>query len=142
MLSEDFKALGPSITNENEGKRLDTYLGLSYPFYSRSDWQKRIREGKVLISGRKVRASYNLRVNDGVFFYHPQEEEPEVSRDIRILYEDKDVLAANKPSPLPMHENGRYRKNTFTELIKEVADPSYSAVHRLDRETSGVVLLR
>lgn len=49
-------------------------------------------------------------------------------------------MAVYKPAPLPMHENGAYRKNTFAELLKEEIGPEWAAVHRLDRETSGLVL--
>jgi 23S rRNA pseudouridine1911/1915/1917 synthase len=49
-------------------------------------------------------------------------------------------MAVFKPAPLPMHENGSYRKNTFAELLKEEVGPEWAAVHRLDRETSGIVL--
>ena len=49
-------------------------------------------------------------------------------------------MAVYKPSNLPMHEGGKYRKKTFCELVRREIGESWSAVHRLDRDTSGLVL--
>lgn len=49
-------------------------------------------------------------------------------------------MAVFKPGNLPMHENGAYRKNTFATLLGNLCGKDWSAVHRLDRETSGIVL--
>ena len=49
-------------------------------------------------------------------------------------------MAVYKPGNLPMHESGAYRKNTFAHLLTELEGSDWSAVHRLDRETSGIVL--
>lgn len=122
------------------GKRIDAYLSQSFPFLTRSGWQKRMDQGEVLVNRHEVKASYRLRVGDIVQFYHPPEAEPEVDRGIRILWEEGEVMAVYKPGNLPMHENGAYRNNTFAKLLDSVRGPDWSAVHRLDRETSGIVL--
>ena len=79
-------------------------------------------------------------MGDEVTPYHPICLEPEVDRNIYPLWKKGDVMAVYKPGNLPMHESGPYRKNTFAHIVKEELGEKWAAVHRLDRETSGIVL--
>ena len=134
------RPLGPPQGSDAPRVRLDAYLAAEYPFYSRAAWQSKIRCGHLLISGRQVRPGYRLRVGDRLEMYSPRQKEPEVSKDLYPLWKQGEIMAVYKPSNLPMHENGPYRKNTFAHLVKEIIGPDWAAVHRLDRETSGIVL--
>lgn len=135
-----FRSLGGPTLDLHEGQRVDFFLAKNYPFLTRAGWQKRMDLGEVLINRREVRASYRMRRGDLVHFFHPEEVEPEVERDIRVLWQEGSVMAIFKPGNLPMHENGAYRKNTFAKLVHDHVGKEWSAVHRLDRETSGIVL--
>ena len=141
---EQFKAvyrvLGGPVLDYHAGERTDLYLAKQFPFLTRAGWQKRLDCGELLINQRPVRASYKLKTGDLVHFYHPQEVEPDVDRDVRILWQEGAVMAVYKPGNLPMHENGAYRTNTFARLLTDLVGKEWSAVHRLDRETSGIVL--
>ncbi|MBK6812196.1 MAG: RluA family pseudouridine synthase, partial [Sandaracinaceae bacterium] len=67
--------------------------------------------------------------------------EPSTPQDFVVLFEDEHVLALDKPAGLPMHPTATYHKHTLTWLLKErygVDAPQFA--HRLDRETSGVVI--
>lgn len=97
-------------------------------------------DGQVLINHRPAKANYKLKMSDVLHFYHPEVDEPEVDTRIRVLWESGAVMAVFKPGNLPMHENGAYRKNTFAHVLSSTLGPDWSAVHRLDRETSGIVL--
>lgn len=135
-----YRGLGGKITGDLAGERVDAYLAREFPFLSRSGWQKRIEDGSLRVNGSVLKVSGRLKAGDKITMWAPVETEPEVSRDVRVLWESRGVLAAFKPGNLPMHENGPYRKNTFSEFILQVAGPEWAAVHRLDRETSGIVL--
>jgi RluA family pseudouridine synthase len=93
-----------------------------------------------LINGKAVRATYRLKSGDEVCYFLPQESEPQVNRKIAVLWRDAGIMAVEKPSNLPMHEGGRYRLNTFYELLRSEVGEQWAAVHRLDRETSGIVI--
>ena len=68
--------------------------------------------------------------------------EPDVSADIRILHEDDEFIVINKPAPLPMHASGRFNRNTLRHIINQVWFPQRPhIVHRLDANTSGVLVL-
>ncbi|MEZ4743055.1 MAG: RluA family pseudouridine synthase [Bdellovibrionota bacterium] len=139
-LPSDFRALGKEIEHKDCGRRLDEFLAEQFPFLTRSSWKKRIKNDEVLINRKAVRAAYRLRVDDSICYFHPQVSEPEVDRKIEVLWEQDGIIAVYKPSNLPMHEGGRYFKNTFSEVIREKLGHEWAAVHRLDRETSGIVL--
>lgn len=135
-----FRSLGSAVPDDKAGLRTDVYLADNFRFLSRAGWQKRLRKGEVLVDGKAVDSSHKLRPGQNVQFYHPPSVEPEVNRDIYPIWRKGAVMAVFKPAPLPMHENGAYRKNTFAELLKTEIGPEWAAVHRLDRETSGIVL--
>lgn len=140
MQSGEFRPLGPPVKEDHAGQRADGYLSTQFPFYSRATWQKRMRAGLVTVDGTAIKASYRLGEGQVIKIYHPQVAEPEVDRDIYPIWKQGAVMAVYKPGNLPMHENGPYRKNTFAHLVKEEIGSSWAAVHRLDRETSGIVL--
>jgi RluA family pseudouridine synthase len=137
---ETWRSLGAPISDAFVGQRVDLYLSRQFPFRSRSAWQKCMDLGEVLINRHQIKSSYTLKVQDLVHFYHPEAVEPDVDRDIRVLWREGHVMAVYKPGNLPMHESGAYRKNTFAHLVAALVGPEWSAVHRLDRETSGIVL--
>jgi len=137
---KDYRALGKAIELTDNGRRIDEFLSANFPFLSRSSWKKKIKDSEILINLNKVRASYRLKPTDHVCYYQPRSEEPEVDKDIEVIWENEGVIAVYKPSNLPMHEGGKYFKNTFAEVIKEKVGLEWAAVHRLDRETSGIVL--
>lgn len=137
---ESWRRLGGPVPERYAGVRVDVYLAKEFPFLTRSAWQKRFDTGEVLINLASAKANYRLKANDRVSFYHPETVEPEVDRGLRILWQQGAVMAVYKPGNLPMHENGAYRKNTFAHIVAAEFGEEWSAVHRLDRETSGIVL--
>lgn len=137
---ETWRSLGSPISEAFAGLRVDQYLSRQFPFRSRNAWQKCMDLGEVLINRNKIKSSYTLKEQDQVHFYHPEAVEPDVDRNIRVLWREGNIMAVYKPGNLPMHESGAYRKNTFAHLLTELEGSDWSAVHRLDRETSGIVL--
>lgn len=139
-LPSEFRRLGKPIDNGYAGRRIDFYLGKEFLFRSRTNWQGVIDAGKVLVNGRSVKPSYMLSTGDEVCYFRPVSSEPEVNKNISVIWEKDGLIAIHKPSNLPMHEGGAYRKNTFCEVLKDAFGPEWAPTHRLDRETSGIVL--
>jgi 23S rRNA pseudouridine1911/1915/1917 synthase len=138
--NDTWRGLGAPIGQPFAGWRVDVYLSRHYPFLTRNGWQKRMDEGQVLINRRPVKSNYKLKLMDVLHFYHPEMEEPEADTNIKVLWKSGAVMAVFKPGNLPMHENGAYRKHTFAHVLSSLEGDEWSAVHRLDRETSGIVL--
>ena len=88
-----------------------------------------------------VPADHIVRGGDRYLHLHPASSEPDVNADIRILHEDEAIIIVHKPAPLPMHPCGRFNRNTLTSILGEVYAPyNPRPVHRLDANTSGIVL--
>lgn len=137
---EEFRGIGPPLGPEADGQRTDLFLSRAFPFNSRNEWNALCRRGELLVNGRPVRASHRLRSGDKLSYLHPQSAEPEVDTAIAFLKEEDGILAVYKPANLPMHENGLFRRNTLQALVHAQIGAEWFPVHRLDRETSGVVL--
>lgn len=131
------------VTGEESGLRLDRILQTRYENYNRTLWQQRIKEGKVLIDGREIKPSQKVRTGQSVEFTFFKKPEPEIDREFSTVYEDESLLVINKPPNLPVHPAGIYHKNTLLTLLKERYGEDFISyfVHRLDRETSGLLLL-
>ena len=136
----DFRSLGKPVDGDDVGSRIDAFLAKNYPFLGRSAWQSRLRQGQLRVQDVAVHPAYKLKKGDAVTHFNPEESEPHVDSNIFAFWEGDGVMAVYKPSNLPMHEGGKYRKKTFCELVRREIGESWSAVHRLDRDTSGLVL--
>jgi UPF0176 protein len=72
----------------------------------------------------------------------PQSVEPAVNPAVEFLYEDEAIIVLHKPAPLPMHAGGRFARNTLDHFLRDVFAPlKPRAAHRLDANTSGVVVV-
>ena len=122
------------------GWRLDHYLCQKIRRLSRARVQKIIRTH--LLSDRPLKPS--TLVYPGLTFRLRRREEPEpkTPTELPVLFEDDWLLVLNKPAGLPIHPTARYHKGTLVTLLKERFGTDYKAdpVHRLDRETSGVIV--
>jgi RluA family pseudouridine synthase len=133
---------GRTIIEPHEGgARLDRYLARRFTYRSRTGWVAKIREGKLRVGGRKVRPSYILRAGDLIEYRAPPLPEPAVDTNCPILYEDDALLAVNKSGNIPVHPSGRYFLHTVLHVLgRERSAGWLRVVHRLDRETSGVLV--
>ena len=135
-----------------DGRRLDSYLGKRFTDYSRSFLQKLIKDGHVLIDGKPAKASSKIREGQQVHMNLPELEplylQPEAMQ-LDILYEDKYLAVLNKKSGLVMHPCRGHMGGTLANALlahfaslsdcNDVYRPGI--VHRLDRDTSGVLLI-
>ncbi len=137
----NYRGIGGPVSAEDEGLRLDRYLAHRFPFHSRAEWKIRCEQGEVWLNKqRPVSSDYRVCPGDLLHSLNPLEREPSVDTGIRLIAEFDGILAVHKPAHLPMHESGLYRRNTFQHLLHESFAKDCFAVHRLDRETSGIVL--
>lgn len=129
------------VPREFAGLRLDRFIQNRIPRLSRTRANEIVKACAYRQDGTRRRASERVRAGEVVLLVRPPMNEPEAPLDFGVLYEDEHVLVVDKPAGLPMHPTATYHKHTLTWLLKERygADPPQFA-HRLDRETSGVVI--
>jgi 23S rRNA pseudouridine1911/1915/1917 synthase len=135
---------------EQVGRRIDQVLADAFPELSRTEIQQQIRSGRVLVSGESMsRPSYRVRGGDCIQWDIP--DKPILTPypiPLSILYEDSDLVVIDKPSGLVVHPGAGTSETTLVEgLLVDRAlpvsdDPARPGiVHRLDKETSGVIIV-
>ena len=141
-----------NVDTQEAGRRLDHVLHQRLPEFSRSRIQDWIKSGRVLVNGLAVRASYLVRGVDAIQVEPaeppPLEAAPEAIP-LVVLYEDRDVVAIDKPAGMVIHAGAGIHSGTlvnallhrFGELSSAGGPVRPGIVHRLDRFTSGVVLV-
>lgn len=134
------------------GRRLDKYIHTRYSNFSRTKIQQLIKEGAIRVNGRKTKASYEMNGGDLVEMTVPAPEPSElVAEDIplEIIYEDDHLLAINKDAGIICHPARQYQSGTIanavmfhSQQLSSGTDPwRPGIVHRLDKNTTGVMLI-
>lgn len=128
-----------------DGFRIDRFLSRRLASYSRSRIQKILQEARVLKQGKPARASTKVRTGERVEIAYPRKREDPVPEGLQlpILFEDDHLLVIDKPSGLLSHPTDKTVLHTVTGLLKARRPdiPAAYLLHRLDRETSGVLAL-
>jgi 23S rRNA pseudouridine1911/1915/1917 synthase len=144
MISEE-TTLSSRIAADNAGRSLIDFLCSRFKYHNRAQWHDIIIEGKVTINGMSALPNHLLKKYD-VVSYSVILREPPVDSDIRLIHEEESFLVAYKPGNLPSHADGNFIKNTFIYILRQrMADRGFQGpvklVHRLDRETSGLMVI-
>ncbi len=131
------------ISKSGDGRRVDVYLTARFPIFSRSAYARWLKEGLVMRDGRPLKPSSILRLGDVIHIYipsiAPDTPEPPVPH---IIHEDDRLIAVSKPTGMLCHPSGHRFAWGLIGIMKRARPKSkVDLVHRLDRETSGVMLL-
>jgi RluA family pseudouridine synthase len=129
------------VKGDSEGKQLSVFLHSRFPYLSEDVWKDRISKGWIRINGNIAEAEHILRANQQIDHFNPHIVEPSVPDEVRVVSETDDYLIAHKPAPMPMHQGGRYCKNTLISILEERGAGKLRMIHRLDSVTSGLVIL-
>ncbi|RLD09513.1 MAG: hypothetical protein DRI44_08325 [Chlamydiae bacterium] len=135
------------VNDDDLPSRPDKYLAKKMPWRSRTFFQKMIKDGEVEINGKKCRRGKSLCANEIIIVNvsnHQQEFSSPESIPVDKIYEDEDILVINKAPGIIVHPTGRHLYNTLMNAVhSEYADADYRPrlVHRLDKDTSGVLVL-
>ncbi|MGD8860178.1 MAG: RluA family pseudouridine synthase [Myxococcales bacterium] len=132
------------VQRDHAGVRLDRFVQGRIPRLSRTRAQKIVRKCAFRQDGTRRRPSEIVKAGELVLLVREGFEEPEVPLDFAVLLDDGAVLAVDKPAGLPVHPTASYHKHTLSYQLRERYADGASFIpaiaHRLDRETSGVVL--
>jgi len=130
------------ITGADSGILITDFLVRRFRFKDDFQWGDSLDKGKVLLNDGVAGRNSILKCGDEVCYEAPEAPEPEVDRNISVLYEDEYLIAVNKTGNLPCHPSGAYLENTLLHFLKKkLKVDSLHFVNRLDRETSGVVIV-
>ena len=124
------------------GREIAAWLAERFTYLGGDDWREQIERGRVLRNGARVATGDVLCAGDLIAFHPPAT--PATSRlPIPILHDDEDLLAVDKPAHLVAHETSAFAPTLLHGLSARAGanGEQLAFVHRLDRETSGVLLL-
>lgn len=140
-----------TIEINEPAERLDAYLAEHFADLSRSRLQKLIKEGLVQVNDQKVKPSCPLELGDEVTVMVPMASPVAVEAEdipLDVIYEDEDVIVVNKPRGMVVHPAvGNYSGTLVNALLHHCKDLSGingelrpGIVHRIDKETSGLII--
>lgn len=139
MLRNDGYCYVHQVQRPPGGERLVDHLAGEFPHSNADLWIERIRAGELSIDNKPAQPESVVLPGNVIRWNRPGWQEEETPQHFEVLYEDRDILAINKPSGLPTLPGAGFYQNTL--LMKVCARfPSAQPLHRLGRATSGIVL--
>lgn len=149
---EPLQTLRIRVRRNLPGRRLDKYLHSRYPHMSRTTIQRLIRQGAVRVNDQPAKASYEVRGGDVIELTIPEPQPTELTPEpipIEIIYEDEHLIAINKQAGIICHPAHTGQSGTLAnalawhaEKLSRGSEPFRPGiVHRLDKNTTGVMLV-
>jgi 23S rRNA pseudouridine1911/1915/1917 synthase len=148
----DFGGQRRILIQKSSGERLDKVLANEFTELSRSQCQRLISDGMVTVDGKRAKASLRLRGGERVEVIIPEITETEILAQqipLDIRYEDRDIVIVNKPAGMVVHPSPGHESGTLVNALlahsSDIAgiggEKRPGIVHRLDKETSGLVVV-
>jgi len=145
------KDLELDVLKDIPGRRIDAFLAQRFTEYSRALIQKQIDAGEVLVNGRAVKRRYEVKRGDHITLRLPAVEEDTIEPEdipLDIVYEDDHIILVNKPVDMVVHPARGNASGTFVNALayhcRQLSDVrgvlKPGIVHRLDRNTTGIIL--
>ena len=150
---KDSKLIEFVVTDDDAKLRLDQFLAKRLPEYSRSRIQQLIRGGFVRLNDQTTRPRQIVRRGDKISLREPPVEKIDIRPEpipLDVLFEDEDIIVINKPAGLTVHPGAGQREHTLVNALLSHCGVSLSGiggkerpgiVHRLDKETSGCLVV-
>ena len=141
------------VSQEEKGKRLDTYIPSVDTDITRTSAQRLIEDGNILVNGKNAKVSYKIQENDKISVEIPESKQIELKAQnipIEIIYEDSDIIVVNKPKGMVVHPANGNPDGTLVNVIMAICKDSLSGiggeirpgiVHRIDKDTSGLLIV-
>lgn len=146
-----------NVPQRFDGLSLIDFLCRWHPQVARDEWLRKITAAEIVPGQRYGRRRRRSKAPEEVLPLSPDRivragqrfenllpgtVEPDVNPAIRILFEDDEFVVIDKPAPLPLHPSGRFNRNTLHYILDQLYRPEHPLiVHRLDANTSGVLVL-
>jgi 23S rRNA pseudouridine955/2504/2580 synthase/23S rRNA pseudouridine1911/1915/1917 synthase len=118
------------------------FLVQRYTYLDRTSWRHQFEQARILLNGSRATPETLIQNGDYMEFTFDNFQEPLVDKKFSVIFEDQDLLVVNKSGNLPCHPAGRYFNNTLWGMLNDrQAGQQLHFINRLDRETSGLVMI-
>lgn len=129
------------VEPHHSGLRLDEFMKIKLPRYSRNEIHNIIK-ARLVQKDRKFKKGTVVRAGDELIFFYDKKEEEVNDVDIPVLYEDNHLIIVNKPPDMSVHSTKPWGKNDLIQQLRRQRNSrELYLAHRIDRETSGIVLI-
>jgi len=130
------------VPPEAAGQRVDVFVQSQLRNTSRTRARAIVEASAYSLAGRRLRPNDRVKAEDRIALWRAPFEEGDGEIELAIVYEDRELLAVDKPPLVTVHPTARYHKHTLIKQL-ELRRPNERLflVHRLDRETSGILLI-
>ncbi len=129
-----------TIERHESGRLLLDLLTERFTYHDRGRWQQIIADNQLRLNGLYPRPDEVLRQGDRLTYHAVDHREPEIPAQIEVVFERPDLLLVGKPAGVPLQRTGQVIANTFVNQLRRRYDQAIYPLHRLDRETSGLLL--
>ena len=138
---------------KEDGVRLDKAIAELDSDISRMTVQKLIEDDKILVNGKKEKASYKVKINDKIIIEFEKPKESKLKAEeipLNVIYEDNDIIIINKEKGMVVHPGNGNPDGTLANAIMARCKDSLSGiggeirpgiVHRIDKDTSGIIIV-
>ncbi|MFP4597784.1 MAG: RluA family pseudouridine synthase [Persicimonas sp.] len=141
LITDNVRKRTYEVDQNFDGWRLDKFLANRIPRISRSFAGRIAKEGDVDVEPpRKIKAGTRLREDDVVTVREELEPERVQDHEVEFISRDEGLIVVSKPSGMLVHESASVRLNTIQKFLERQGFGEAEPVHRLDRETSGVLV--
>ena len=120
-------------------KLIDVFK-VEFKAFSPDYYTSAITDGKITVNAKTVDIDYRIREGDKIIYKTTRHETPVLATLPKVIFANDEFIAFDKPSSLPVHACGNFMYNTLLKLTEiEMDHANLKTVHRLDRQTSGIV---
>ncbi len=140
--SEGVSASRVYLPADQSHANLLNFFVKQFPHIAEGEWVSRFKEGLILDQeGQALAANDAYLPNTHLIYFRRLEREPEIPYEEHILYQDEHILVADKPHFLPVTPSGLYLHQTLLNRLKKATGiQTLSPIHRIDRDTAGLVI--
>ncbi len=133
--------LNTVITGEQAGNTVIELLASRFTYRTAEQWLQMIARGQVLLDKNKAKADDLLYEGMSLGFVVPDYYEPDLDTNYQRIFENNNIIVVSKPADLPISTNHKFFKQNMTALVRrDWKLPDINPIHRLDRETSGLMI--
>jgi 23S rRNA pseudouridine1911/1915/1917 synthase len=130
------------VPPENAGMRLDRFVMTQLKRTSRTRAQRIVAAGCYAPDARPLRGNDRVKAEQLILLWRPPWDEKAPDVEVPVIFEDDHLVAVNKPPGIPVHPTARYHASTVVKLLEAARPGDHLRLsHRIDRETSGALLL-
>lgn len=136
--------ISSKVPKKFENVTVHNYLSSRFTYLTEQQWQQRLTQRRVCLNDKQCIGNEVVAFNDMISYDMPDFTEPPADLAYKIVYEDEWILGVNKPGNLLVHHNGKSFKSNLIYQLRYVHASGYASagiVTRLDRETSGIVVV-